>query len=251
MIRTGGRLWKDVAGYDLTRLLTGSEGTLAVITEITMALCPRPPTSAPAPAPAPAPRTSPAWHTPAVRSPTHSPPASSPLEFLDRRCIGAVEDFAHLGLRTHGGTLLLFGDDGASDAVRRDLARMADLCDRAGASEWTLAEDVAGAEAHPRARRLGDRLPGRIVTTSGGYAAHLASMNRPDRAGPGHRVEADIATARAFVMRASLERPTPRTGPDSRPRPDSRPDSAPVHPGSGPMNGGSYRGNSDISFPGA
>ena len=42
VIRTGGRLWKDVAGYDLTRLLTGSEGTLAVITEVTVALLPMP-----------------------------------------------------------------------------------------------------------------------------------------------------------------------------------------------------------------
>jgi FAD/FMN-containing dehydrogenase len=39
-IRTGGRLWKDVAGYNLTRLLTGSEGTPGVITEATVALTP-------------------------------------------------------------------------------------------------------------------------------------------------------------------------------------------------------------------
>jgi len=44
IIRTGGRLWKDVAGYDLTRLITGSEGTLAVITKVTVALVPMPET---------------------------------------------------------------------------------------------------------------------------------------------------------------------------------------------------------------
>ena len=45
IIRTGGRLWKDVAGYDLTRLLTGSEGTLGVLTEVTVALLPMPATT--------------------------------------------------------------------------------------------------------------------------------------------------------------------------------------------------------------
>ena len=41
-IRAGGRLVKNVAGYDLVHLLTGSEGTLAVITELTLALRPAP-----------------------------------------------------------------------------------------------------------------------------------------------------------------------------------------------------------------
>lgn len=45
VIHTGGRLWKDVAGYDLTRLLTGSEGTLAVLTELTLARLPKPATN--------------------------------------------------------------------------------------------------------------------------------------------------------------------------------------------------------------
>ena len=42
VIRSGGRLVKDVAGYDLRRLLCGSEGTLAVMTELTLRLLPAP-----------------------------------------------------------------------------------------------------------------------------------------------------------------------------------------------------------------
>jgi glycolate oxidase len=42
VLRTGGKLRKDVAGYDLTRLLVGSEGTLAVVTEATLRLIPHP-----------------------------------------------------------------------------------------------------------------------------------------------------------------------------------------------------------------
>src|SRR5690625_7456093 len=42
VIRTGGKLAKDVAGYDLTRLYVGAEGTLGVITEATLKLLPKP-----------------------------------------------------------------------------------------------------------------------------------------------------------------------------------------------------------------
>ena len=46
IIRTGSKAVKNVVGYDLTQLLVGSEGTLAIITEITLRLIPRPPSAA-------------------------------------------------------------------------------------------------------------------------------------------------------------------------------------------------------------
>jgi glycolate oxidase len=99
VIRTGGRLWKDVAGYDLTRLLTGSEGTLGVITEVTLALLPMPATAS----------TGVAYFSSladagrAVTAILATAWCPATLEFLDRTCIGAVEDYARLGLRATPG----------------------------------------------------------------------------------------------------------------------------------------------------
>ena len=149
IIKTGGRLWKDVAGYDLTRLLTGSEGTLGVLTELTVALLPMPAST----------------NTGVAYFPTLSDagravdaiigdgivPAT--LEFLDAKCIGAVEEYAHLGLRGDAGALLLFGDDGEEDAVARVLDRIGERCTTTGALEVTLAESVARSQALLEARR--------------------------------------------------------------------------------------------------
>ena len=48
------------------------------------------------------------------------------VPYSPRECIGAVEDFAHLGLRRDAGALLLFGDDGHAD-VDRDVTAMMDF----------------------------------------------------------------------------------------------------------------------------
>lgn len=149
IIRTGGRLWKDVAGYDLTRLLTGSEGTLAVLTELIVALLPAPAAS----------RTGVAYFPSladagrAVSAVIAAGVMPATLEFLDHRCISAVEEFAQLGLRLDAGALLLLGDDGDPDVVERNVARMADACLAAGAIEVTTARDVAESEALLAARR--------------------------------------------------------------------------------------------------
>ncbi|WP_327687502.1 FAD-binding oxidoreductase [Streptomyces tubercidicus] len=149
IIRTGGRLWKDVAGYDLTRLLTGSEGTLAVITEATVALLPKPADSGTGVAYFP----SLADASRAVAAVIASGIVPATLEFLDRKCIAAVEQYAGLGLRLDAGALLLFGDDGDPAVVSANLDRIQEVCQAAGALEVTLAEDVARADALLAARR--------------------------------------------------------------------------------------------------
>jgi glycolate oxidase len=148
-IRTGGRLWKDVAGYDLTRLLTGSEGTLAVVTEVTLGLLPAPATAL----------TGLAYFETlgdagrAVASIIAAGILPATLEFLDRTCIRAVEDYAGLGLDTDAGAVLIFGDDGDTDAVRRSLEAMAGVCRSTGARAVDVAGDAASSEHLLTARR--------------------------------------------------------------------------------------------------
>ena len=88
VIRTGGRNVKDVAGYDLTRLMVGSEGTLGIITEATLRL-----------RPLPAPKVTLLAFFPsvghagdAVSRMTKAGLVPVTLELLDRYVIGAVED---------------------------------------------------------------------------------------------------------------------------------------------------------------
>ena len=150
VIRTGGRLVKDVAGYDVTRLLVGSEGTLAVFTEITVALAPRPAAS----------KYGVAYFEDlaaaagAVEKIIASGILPATLEFLDNTCLVAVEDFAHLGLDTKAGALLLFGDDGDAISIEQSVNKMAEIAkSSSGCRGATLAADVAAAEALLYARR--------------------------------------------------------------------------------------------------
>ena len=150
IIRTGGRLVKDVAGYDVTRLLVGSEGTLAVFTEITVALAPRPAAS----------NYGVAYFEDlaaaagAVEKIITAGILPATLEFLDNTCLVAVEDFAHLGLDTKAGALLLFGDDGDLVTIEQSVSKMAEIAkSSSGCRGVTLAADVAAAEALLYARR--------------------------------------------------------------------------------------------------
>ena len=150
VIRTGGRLVKNVAGYDLTRLLVGSEGTLAVFTEITLALVTRPSIS----------KYGVAYFqdlagaASAVEQVLSSGKLPSTLEFLDKKCVIAVEDYAQLGLDISAGALLLFGDDGSGPEVETNVREIAEIIEKIpGCREVTLAKDVVEADALLYARR--------------------------------------------------------------------------------------------------
>jgi glycolate oxidase len=124
VIRTGGKLMKDVAGYDLTKLLVGSEGTLAVITEATLKLIPKPETQRVMLA---------MFHDLTQAAKTVSDIIASriipaTLEFMDQGTIQVVEDFKKIGLPTDMAAILIIGQDGDRFAVDRDIERIADIC---------------------------------------------------------------------------------------------------------------------------
>jgi len=149
VLRTGRRTPKGVAGYDLTRLFAGSEGTLGVITEVTLALRPVPAdaltlvavfdTTAAAGA--------------AVAALATAGATPSLLELVDRIHLAAIEAYQPMGLRTDAAALLLAAVDTGPQAAA-DLARIGAVCRDAGASEVYEATDPTEAEALLAARRL-------------------------------------------------------------------------------------------------
>jgi glycolate oxidase len=149
VLRTGRRTPKGVAGYDLTRMFVGSEGTLGIITEITLAL---------RPVPEPALTLVAVFDTTAAAGAAVAAVAAagstpSLLELLDRTHLAAIEAYRPMGLRTDAAALLLAAVDTGGQAAA-DLARIERLCREAGAGEVYAAGDPVEAEALLAARRL-------------------------------------------------------------------------------------------------
>ncbi|MFF0788127.1 FAD-binding oxidoreductase [Streptomyces spiralis] len=148
LMSTGRRTAKGVAGYDLTRLFVGSEGSLGIVVRAVLALKPQPPqqlvlaaefSSAAAACDAVC-RIMTGGHVPSL------------LELMDRTTVKAVNDLAHMGLPETTEALLLAAFDTPDPAA--DLAAVGALCEAVGATQVVPAGDAAESEMLLQARRL-------------------------------------------------------------------------------------------------
>lgn len=146
VLRTGSRSRTDVAGYDLKRLLVGSEGTLAIVTEITFRLRrPLPPASTLV-------ATFPTLESAAKAIFTAARTADPLLlELMDRTAIRAVEEHARLELDLEARATLFAQSDAT---VPREMGALRAACEGAGATFVAVSDDEQEAQLLLNARRI-------------------------------------------------------------------------------------------------
>lgn len=149
VLTTGGKCKKDVAGYNLTSLFIGSEGTLGVVTQILIRLIPLPETQ----------RTALAFFddiqtaAQVVSDTIAARIIPVTLELLDAISIQCVDDFAKLNLPRDMGAMLLIEVDGASEVVNREIDQVGNICQQNNARRLEIARDKTHADQLKAARR--------------------------------------------------------------------------------------------------
>jgi glycolate dehydrogenase FAD-linked subunit len=181
VIRTGGRNVKDVAGYSLTHLFVGSQGTLAITTEATLRLRPAPP-----------PRSTMLAFFPtlegagaAVAGIAAAGLSPVTLELMDRFTIAAVDDMNDLGLDRTAAAMLMVESDMPGAAAADELSRAEVACREAGATDVIRSADAQEADWLRQARR----------------AAHYAL----ERLGEVHMEDVAVPRARVPDMLRAIE----------------------------------------------
>jgi glycolate oxidase len=149
IITTGVQTVKSVVGYDLTKLLVGSEGTLGIITKIILRLLPLP--KAKRTMLAMFPDIEAAATTVSQIISSRIIPAT--LEFMDNATIRCVEDYLHMGLPVEAGALLIIEVDGAPEVLNGEVGEIQKICQANRAIETKVAKDDKEAEELWKARR--------------------------------------------------------------------------------------------------
>ncbi len=181
VVRVGRRTAKGVTGYDLTALMVGSEGTLGVITEVTVKLLPLSGreeravigyfpslTSAGA----------------AVAEVSRAGIVPAALELIDRACLRAVEEWQHFGLPENADTLLMAKVDEPGTTGEALADRLVEIFADAGGVAVERAADQAEVDrlflarrlAYPALERLGPVLTEDICVPRGAVPEMLARI---------------------------------------------------------------------------
>jgi D-lactate dehydrogenase len=149
LIRTGVLTTKGVVGYDLTRLIIGSEGTLALITEATLKLTPVPESK----------QTLRATYrdiqsaAEAIAAVMAQPITPCALEFMDAAAIEMVRRYSDLGVSADTGALLMIEVDGPADCVAAIADAVASAARNPGLLELSVAREREQVAALWRTRK--------------------------------------------------------------------------------------------------
>ncbi len=151
VMKVGGVTVKNRTGYELVMLFTGSEGTLAVITKITVRLLPMPAAS----------KTMMAVFDDmiaggqAVSNIIGSGVVPAKSAFVDNFVIRRIEQMTPMGLPLDANALMLLMDDGNPAAVETDTQQIVDILKKSGAKEVKIAKDADEAAAYWKMRSAG------------------------------------------------------------------------------------------------
>lgn len=149
VIRTGGKTLKNVSGYDLTRLMCGSEGTLGILTEVTVRLVPMPPAKATLQAVFSdlddAAKT--------VSAIIGSGIVPTTLELMDRVVLDAISNYGGAQFNKEAAALILIEVDGEEALVEAQGKRIENFCKERGAVEVDRAGNAEEADKLWQARR--------------------------------------------------------------------------------------------------
>jgi glycolate oxidase len=129
----------DAPGYDLLALTVGSEGLLAVITEVTVKLLPKPQLARVVMASFDDVETA----GKAVAAVIAAGIVPAGLEMMDKPATRAVEEFVHAGYDLEAAAILLCESDGTPEEVEEEIARVKQVLSEAGATRMTVSRDEA------------------------------------------------------------------------------------------------------------
>lgn len=150
IMKTGGKTVKNVTGYDLTRLIVGSEGTLGIVTEATIRLIPKPQDKKTLIASF--------GHMidsgKAITSILSNGILPSAMELMDNACIEAVENYSPSELPVEADAIIIIELDGHTDAVQEEILKCEAICYEHSALNVRVATDEVEREKIWRGRRM-------------------------------------------------------------------------------------------------